>query len=1062
MKRTSNFQTQLSRIGRFRWLIRRAARCALGAALLSAAAWAGTLGTVVPIGGNASDLVLDEARGVLYIANFTANRIEIMTMSDLTIHKSINVNPQPGAMAISPDGRFLVVTHFGNFDTTVNLPAQNALSVIDLGSNSIQAFSLGFPPLGVAFGNDGRALVLTTNDFLLFDPLSGAIQVLDTVASVVAKTLPVAASTFPPDITTGSLAASGDGFFIYGINDKIQFRYDVQNKVLSGFGYTSSPPEGPRVATVNKNGSIAIGGWTVNDFRRNVNYDFPNPSGALSVGTHVIDSTANVIYAQIPPPNPPPPAAGSSTTCLPDGRCITVTNAPATAGTTQTFPPTLEAVDADNLTIREQFQLGENLGGRSVLNAAADTMYSISDSGVTVFPVGARLKTVHRLAASKETVVFQGNGCAKGTATQQITITDPGGGATDFALTAQGSGVLISPSIGVTPATVTISYDPVAFQNQKGTTTIPVRLTSLLGVNPAQTFNVLINNHDTDQRGSVVNVAGKLTDVISDNGHDRYYVLRQDKNQILVYAGGTNTQIATLRTGAVPTQMAISTDNKWLLVGHDASQYIAVFDLDTLLPDLPVQMPPGHYPRSVAVSNQAILAASRVAGPIHMISRVDLVRRVASAPATLGIFKNDINIDTVLTSSPSGASIVGMMPDGTVMLYSAGPDAFTISRKGPNPLSGAYAASDFGPVVIGNAVLNSSLAPTGTQLGTGSGSGAGISAGFAFFDQLGYRTSSTSAAGPGIVQKIDFSLNTGFRPTRMVESPIFTTPSTAPATTVGVAPAPTVNQPGIYVSAFSRTLAPLINRATLISLTQSGFTILPTTYDSPAPIPQIGSVVNAADQTKPVAPGGLISVLGSGLSPTNLATTQIPMPTALGESCLSVNGVAIPLLFVSDTQINAQLPFNIEGSSQMVLRTPGGVSDNLNFTILPTAPSVFRSSGGATVVRAANNAVVSDNNPVLAGDELVIYATGLGRTSPAVDTGAAAPSSPLAAAMTQPSVTLSGLPLRVDYAGLTPGGVGVYQINVRVPGSLAAGSNLPMTIQQGGSSTTVNLQVADQ
>jgi uncharacterized protein (TIGR03437 family) len=139
----------------------------------------------------------------------------------------------------------------------------------------------------------------------------------------------------------------------------------------------------------------------------------------------------------------------------------------------------------------------------------------------------------------------------------------------------------------------------------------------------------------------------------------------------------------------------------------------------------------------------------------------------------------------------------------------------------------------------------------------------------------------------------------------------------------------------------------------------------------------------------------------------------------------------------------------------------------MNFTILTTAPSVFRAPGAAasdtpSVFRAANNALVSDSNPVRAGDALIIYATGLGRTSPAVATGAAAPSDPLSAAMVQPDVALDGAPLAVDYAGLTPGGVGVYQINVRVPGSVNPGSNVPLTIQQGGSSTTVTLQVADQ
>ncbi len=663
-----------------------------------------------------------------------------------------------------------------------------------------------------------------------------------------------------------------------------------------------------------------------------------------------------------------------------------------------------------------------------------------------------------------------------------MAITDPGGGHTDFKLISSNPGILVSQSSGVTPATVSVSYDPVAFQNVKGTTTIQLQVASIGGVNVLSTqdgssnlnvalnIRVLINNHDPDQRGSIIHVAGVLTDILPDPGHDRYYILRQDKNQVLVFDAGTNAQIATLRTSNVPTQMAITNDGKWLLVGHEAAQFLAVFNLDTLQADLPVIMPFGHYPRSVAVSGQAILAASRVAGPIHMISRVDMVRRVASAPATLGVFSNNINIDTVLAPTPNASSIMGMMPDGTLLLYSASADTFTIARKNATPLSGAYAASSFGPFVIGNTVLNSSLVPTG-QLGAGSGTGAGISAGFAFMDQLGYRTTPANSAtnpanpdatGPGVVQKIDLALGTGFSPTRMVESPMFQAPAATTSSNGGTpAPAP-VAAPGLYVSAFSRTLAPLINRATLISLSQSGFTILPTTYDSPTPIPEISQIVNAADQTRPVAPGGLINVMGTNLSPTNIATSQTPMSTALGESCLTVNGIAIPLLLVSGSQINAQLPFNIDGNSQMVLRTPGGVSDNMNFTILPTAPSVFRASGAASVFRAVNNELVSDANPIQAGDELVIYATGLGRTSPAVATGAAAPSNPLAAAMVQPNVALDGAPLIVDYAGLMPGGVGVYQINVRAPGIVNSGSSVPLTIQQGGGSTTVTLQVAGQ
>jgi uncharacterized protein (TIGR03437 family) len=314
-----------------------------------------------------------------------------------------------------------------------------------------------------------------------------------------------------------------------------------------------------------------------------------------------------------------------------------------------------------------------------------------------------------------------------------------------------------------------------------------------------------------------------------------------------------------------------------------------------------------------------------------------------------------------------------------------------------------------------------------------------------------------------VIQKIDLTNTIGYHATRMVESPTFTVPagSTSSATT-GTTPAPTTPTPGIYnYSAFARTLAPLVNRATLVSISQSGFTILPNAYDAAVPIPQITQIVNAADQTQPVAPGGLVNVMGTGLSLTNIATSQVPTPTALGQSCLTVNGVATPLLLVSATQINAQLPFNIDGISQMVLHTPGGVSNNLNFTILPTAPSVFRAADASpSVFRSANGAIVSDSNPVQAGDELVIYATGLGKTSPAVAAGAGAPANALA--MVQPNVALGGMPLGVDFAGLSAGAVGVYEIHVRVPGSVNGGEGVPLTIEQGGSSTMVNLQVAGQ
>jgi len=243
--------------------------------------------------------------------------------------------------------------------------------------------------------------------------------------------------------------------------------------------------------------------------------------------------------------------------------------------------------------------------------------------------------------------------------------------------------------------------------------------------------------------------------------------------------------------------------------------------------------------------------------------------------------------------------------------------------------------------------------------------------------------------------------------------------------------------------------------------------VLPWNYDAAVAPPQISAIVNAADGTKPVAPGGLISVYGQQMSPVNLATKEIPLPTALGESCLTVNGLPVPMLFVSTNQINGQLPYNVDGNAVMTLRTPGGVSDNFNFQIFSAAPSIFRSgtagpeTGLATIFRADNGQLITPTNPVHPGDTIVIYATGLGRTLPAVDAGLPAPSDPLGSAIITPTVTLGGSPLSIQFAGLVPGEVGVYQINAQVPSKVPNGLTIPLVVNSGGVTTTLSVRVVN-
>ncbi len=1026
-----------------RWLYRGLAAC-----LLASPALAGTFGTVVPIGGHAADVALDEKRGLLYVANMTGNRVDVISTATKTVlsNRSFNVAPYPASVSLSPDGRFLVVSHYRNSEEPTTW--SNIITIYDVQYDVKRTLTLGSAPVGVGFGADNKAFIATMKDFQLLDPGPGTLETIDTVADVTGKFLPVDWATHPPEITRASVAPSGDLQFVWGIaevgqkeDQEVIFRYNVAAKTVEATYWTSSPPLGPRAMAVNYDGSVCLTGWGLFLRGRVLLAQFRDASGRFNIGGLAIDSKKGpygTAYAQI------------------DQKAAAATSVRV-----------LLITDADNLTIRERLSLPEHLGGKAVLNADGSVLYAVSDSGVTVLPVGALAQTP-RVVAKQEDVVFRGNFCDRRTSTQELEIVDPGGGQTDFSLAVTppelARGLALSQASGVTPAKVKVTVDPSFFQNYRGTVTAKIEITSRAGVNLPPSVRVLINNREPDQRGTIVNIPGALVDLLADPVRNRFYILRQDRNEVLVIDAANYNHVATFRTGNTPMQLAMTYDRQYLLVGNDDSQIAYVYDLENMRSIGFVAFPPGHYPRSIACSANALLAFSRVAGPHNTIDRIDLGNAFAIALPNLGVWKNEIPTDqtgTTLVTSQSGLKILIVRPDGNVMGYDATNDTFFASRKDFDKLSGAYAALSDNRFVVDKYLLNSSLVrvqdfPTDT----------GQTSGFAMFDNYGVRTTALSAANPGVIEKVEFGKDTRIRPTRMIEAPLLVQSTTAtspeecqevfgqtlckPATTTTITLGPH----------FTRTLLPLPNRVALISLTTSGYIILPWNYDAALSEPRLERVTNLADGSDNVAPGALVSVAGTNLSLSQYATSGIPLPTILGESCLTVNGIPIPLSLISGTQINAQLPFLLAGDAVMTLRSPAGVSNNLTFTVLPAAPSVFRTTAAIpTVVRAVNGELVTPSNPIHPEDWIVIYATGLGVTSPQVAPGYGAPSDPLAQALIQPEVTLGGEPLGIGYAGLVPGQVGVYQINAYVPYWAPLGWEVPLKITQGGTSTTLNVRV---
>lgn len=209
--------------------------------------------------------------------------------------------------------------------------------------------------------------------------------------------------------------------------------------------------------------------------------------------------------------------------------------------------------------------------------------------------------------------------------------------------------------------------------------------------------------------------------------------------------------------------------------------------------------------------------------------------------------------------------------------------------------------------------------------------------------------------------------------------------------------------------------------------------------------PAITSVQNgalAAGQMA-VAPGGLVSIFGTSFAKVtgNTAGFNPPsLPRSLNGVSVTVGGNAVPLLYVSPTQVNAQIPVEtLNGGQPVIVTSASGVSTAVNIPAAPYAPAIFSTATGPIVVRANDGSLISATNPAAAGDVLNIIATGLGQTTPELATGQIAPRD--RASVTAPvSARIGGMAAAVSSAAAIPGLAGVYQVTLTMPSGVAAGT----------------------
>ena len=240
-----------------------------------------------------------------------------------------------------------------------------------------------------------------------------------------------------------------------------------------------------------------------------------------------------------------------------------------------------------------------------------------------------------------------------------------------------------------------------------------------------------------------------------------------------------------------------------------------------------------------------------------------------------------------------------------------------------------------------------------------------------------------------------------------------------------------------------------------------------------APALFTGGIVNAASFApgEALAPGSIVSVFGSNLAQGVNLAEQVPLGNTLGGTTLIVGGLEQLLFFSSGGQINAQLPFDLTPNSrpQMVVRVQreGGaeaISVPETITIAEARPAIFTTNQQGTGQGAILNQDFSPNsaeNPEAVGNVIQVFSTGLGNTDPSVPSGQLAPSQePLARVLVPVQAQIGGHSATVHFAGLAPGFVGLYQVNVQIPAGVTPGPEVPLVLFQNGvPSNTVTVAV---
>lgn len=628
-----------------------------------------TFGTVVPLVGGASDLVLDEGRNRLYLVNSALNQVEVYSIPQRRLLTPIRAGRIPLAAAMSRNGKLLYVTSYDG----------SALEIIDLDTMApIRSVSLPAKPEGVAVGADERVLITTigtgpsnalTNTLLIFDPQATASKA---ISNVVLTPPPPTPPQLPPPSGRvflsyrSQLIATKGGERIIGLNlsgsNRIVFVYEVasatvlRSRVVGGAS---------TVLAVSPDGSKFMAGLNLFDTETlavlaqqnaaNAPFTFPNTANAnfntqQNQGGSMFSPDGSVLYTafNIAPDENPPARPNVSRLLL---------------------------NDPDNLLIRMGLQLPENLAGKFVISSDGATIFALSESGFLIVPISTMnqypiavpdtqvlMLTNDQCGVMAQNRVAEASirnaGAGRMTATAsllQLPQTGPQGlgGISGAGGGGAGGGIVIilpspTPALPGVPVTVPGQGTATAQQQTAVSQTAPrvstrqtaagaifqfsvsPALANSLGtmapphtfliqapeaINIPSTIRVYQNNRNSEARADVVPaqlgtaLLEGLVDLAHDTARQRLYIANSGFNRIEVFDLRTRKFSTPIKVGQLPRALALAPDGNTLYVANSGGESISIVDVNKGAVTGRVRFPPIPFNASAALVTPQVIAA---------------------------------------------------------------------------------------------------------------------------------------------------------------------------------------------------------------------------------------------------------------------------------------------------------------------------------------------------------------------------------------------------------------------------------------------------------------------